>query len=88
MSKPSTTAPKERRKEPLCGCIRASMERYFHDLDGHNPTNIYHMVLKEVEKPLLEEVLRYTRGNQTKAAEVLGINRSTLRKKLDLYGLS
>ena len=85
--KPTSTISKERRKQPLCGCIKTSLELYFNDLDGHPPKDLYQMVLQEVEKPLLEAVLRHTRGNQTKAAEILGINRTTLRKKLDIYGL-
>jgi len=82
------TVRKERRKQPLCACIRSSLELYFKDLDGHHANNVYQMVLSEVEKPLLEVVMNQTRGNQTKAAELLGINRSTLRKKLELYQLN
>ena len=51
------------------------------------PTGLYDLVLQEVERPLLETVMHFTHGNQTRAAEVLGINRSTLRKKLRQYGL-
>ncbi len=87
MVKNLRTPTKERRKQPLGTAISTSLELYFRDLDGHKPSNVYNMVLSEVEKPLLEAVLSYTRGNQTKAAEVLGINRSTLRKKLDQYEL-
>lgn len=79
---------KERRKSPLSSCIRTSMELYFRDMDGHAPSNVYQMVLSEVEKPLLEVVMQFTRGNQTRAAEMLGINRSTLRKKLSQYNLN
>lgn len=78
---------KERRKQPLCGCIKTSLEFYFSDLEEETPANLYQLVLQEVEKPLFEAVLKHTRGNQTKAAEVLGINRTTLRKKLEIYGL-
>lgn len=78
----------ERRKSPLSTCIRSSMERYFRDLDGAAPSNVYQMVLNEVEKPLLDVVMQYTRGNQTRAAEMLGINRSTLRKKLGQHKLN
>jgi tRNA-dihydrouridine synthase B len=72
---------------PLNGHVRDALDSYFADLDGHNPGNLYELMLAEVERPLLEKVLHYTRGNQTRAAEVLGINRGTLRKKLKQYGL-
>ncbi|MFA5529983.1 MAG: DNA-binding transcriptional regulator Fis [Thiohalomonadaceae bacterium] len=71
----------------LNGHVRAALERYFADLDGHAPDNLYALLLGEVERPLLETVLAHTGGNQTRAAEVLGINRGTLRKKLQQYGL-
>ena len=87
MAKKPTTTFKERRKQPLCDCIKTSLELYFNDLDGHPPKDLYQMVLQETEKPLLEAVLRHTRGNQTKAANILGINRTTLRKKLEMYHL-
>jgi Fis family transcriptional regulator len=78
----------ERRKRPLCSCIDTALQRFFTDLDGHMPPrDLYQMVLGEVELPLLKSVMDYTQGNQSKAAEVLGINRSTLRKKLEKYGL-
>ncbi len=83
----SSPVMKERRKQPLCECIKTSLELYFNDLDGQHSKNLYQMVLREVEKPLFEAVLRHTRGNQTKAAETLGINRTTLRKKLERYDL-
>ena len=60
---------------------------YFNQLDGEPVSELYQMVLAEMEIPLLEKVLEYTRGNQTKAAELLGLNRGTLRKKLKQYGL-
>lgn len=71
----------------LNGHVRAALERYFTDLDGHAPGNLYALLLGEVERPLLETVLAHTGGNQTRAAEILGINRGTLRKKLQQYGL-
>ena len=63
------------------------MRNYFKHLDGHDANDIYQMVLAEVEVPLLEVVLEYTRNNQSRAAEVLGLNRGTLRKKLKEYGM-
>lgn len=82
-----TSSAQERRRKPLSSCVRISLEHYFRDLAGHAPDNLYQMVMNEVEKPLLESVMHFTRGNQTRAAEVLGINRSTLRKKLEQYGI-
>jgi Fis family transcriptional regulator len=66
----------------IAECVRKSLERYFKDLDGERPRSIYDMVLKNVEKPMLETVLHKADGNQTIAAEMLGINRNTLRKKM------
>ncbi|HLB16040.1 MAG TPA: helix-turn-helix domain-containing protein [Burkholderiales bacterium] len=65
--------------------VRKSLERYFKDLDGERPRSIYDMVLKNVEKPMLETVLDKAEGNQTIAAEMLGINRNTLRKKIQQH---
>ena len=67
--------------------VRRALASYFKQLDGHPAANIYQMVLAEVEQPLLESVMEHTEGNQTRAAEALGISRSTLRKKLALYNL-
>jgi Fis family transcriptional regulator len=71
----------------LNGHVREALDRYFADLDGHVPGNLYDLLLGEVEKPLLVAVLAHTGGNQTRASEILGINRGTLRKKLQQYGL-
>jgi Fis family transcriptional regulator len=65
--------------------VRKSLERYFKDLDGERPRSIYDMVLKNVEKPMLETVLHEADGNQTIAARMLGINRNTLRKKIEQH---
>ncbi|SCZ52042.1 DNA-binding transcriptional regulator Fis [Thiohalomonas denitrificans] len=73
---------------PLNGHVREALEQYFKDLGGHYPANLYQLMLNEVEKPLFEMVMRYARGNQTRAAEILGLNRGTLRKKLKIYGLN
>ncbi len=67
--------------------IDLALEQYFHDLDGEVPGALYDMVLARVEKPLLVAVLKRVDGNQTKAADMLGINRNTLRKKLQTYGM-
>ena len=70
------------RPNELADCVRRSLERYFKDMDGEKPTSIYDMVLKNVEKPMIETILSKTEGNQSLAAEMLGINRNTLRKKM------
>jgi len=70
------------RRNELGEAVRRSLERYFKDMDGERPTAIYDMVLKNVEKPMIEVVLGRTEGNQTHAAAMLGIDRNTLRKKM------
>jgi Fis family transcriptional regulator len=67
--------------------VEIAVNNYFQHLEGQDVTNVYDMVMSEVETPLLEVVMKYTRHNQTKAAQVLGLNRGTLRKKLKQYGL-
>lgn len=73
--------------QTLRDSVSVALKNYFQHLDGQPVTDVYNMVLSEVEAPLLEEVLRHTRANQTKAAVLLGLNRGTLRKKLKQYGL-
>ncbi len=68
-------------------CVTEALEQYFRDLDGEKPAAIYDMVLKSVEKPMLELVLSKAGGNQTMASDMLGINRNTLRKKLTEHSL-
>ena len=70
------------RSNDLADAVRRALERYFKDMDGEKPTSIHEMVLKNVEKPMIETVLRFAEGNQTLAAEMLGINRNTLRSKM------
>ena len=70
------------RSNDLSDAVRRALERYFKDMDGEKPTSIHEMVLKNVEKPMIETVLRFAEGNQTLAAEMLGINRNTLRSKM------
>ena len=77
----------ERRKKPLGSAVQTALSCYFRDLDGHPPDDLYDMVINEVERPLFEAVMNHARGNQSKAAKLLGINRSTLRKKLEHYRL-
>ena len=69
-------------KKAIDDCIRQSVEQYFKDLRGAEPSALHDLFLGAAEKPLLEVVLRQAAGNQSKAAEWLGINRNTLRRKL------
>ena len=71
----------------IARCVRRTLDGYFRDLDGEKPSDIYDMVISCVEKPMLELVLHRVGGNQTQAAELLGMNRNTLRKKIKLYGI-
>jgi len=70
------------RNNDLADAVRRSLDRYFKDMDGEKPTLIYDMVLKNIEKPMIETVLGRAEGNLTVAADMLGINRNTLRKKM------
>ena len=83
----SDARPPERRKAPLRDAMHVALETYFKNLDGDQPCDLYQMVLSEIEPPMLQTVMKYTGGNQSRAAEILGVNRSTLRKKLAQYGL-
>lgn len=74
-------------QQTIRDCVERAMQNYFSHLDGHDVSDVYQMVLAEVEIPLLEVVLEYTRNNQSRAAEVLGLNRGTLRKKLKQYDM-
>ncbi len=71
----------------LAECVRRRLDAYFADLDGHTACDLYRLVVAEVERPLLRLVLEYTHGNLSRAAEVLGMHRATLRRKLDHYGM-
>jgi Fis family transcriptional regulator len=71
----------------IARCVRKAMDGYFRDLDGERPCAIYDMVISSVERPLLELVLSRVEGNQTRAAQFLGMNRNTLRKKIKEYGI-
>ena len=68
-------------------CVESTMRSYFMHLEGADVTDVYNLVLNEVEAPLLATVMEYVAGNQTKASEVLGLNRGTLRKKLKQHNL-
>ena len=68
-------------------CMRASVEQYLKDLRGATPGALHALFMGAAEKPLLDVVLRHAEGNQSRAAEWLGINRNTLRRKLREHGL-
>lgn len=78
---------KKESTELLCECVGRSLNRYFADMNGEEPTELYDLVIGQIEKPLLEVVMDRSESNQTRAAKMLGINRNTLRKKLRHYGL-
>jgi Fis family transcriptional regulator len=69
-------------KKQIDACVRDSLEQYFKDLRGAEPHSLHSMILAAAEKPLLEVVMKHAEGNQSKAAEWLGVNRNTLRRKL------
>jgi len=80
----SPTAPVQSLRQSVTAAVR----HYLDELDGQISTDVYQMVLTEIEAPLLEEIMAYTRNNQTKASIMLGLNRGTLRKKLKQYNLT
>lgn len=91
-SKPTKKTPntknRSRSTRPLGLHVKRCMENYFSELNGQAPNDLYDLVLGEIEQPLLEVVMSQTRGNISRAAEFLGLNRATLRKKLEKYGLN
>ncbi len=74
-------------RQSIENCVRTSVEQYFRDLGGETAHGVYEMVMRTVERPLLETVMQEAQGNQSLAAQILGINRNTLRKKLAEHGL-
>jgi len=75
-------------KKPLKDEVRKALNRYFNQLDQKNtPIDVYQLVLNEVEPPLLRSVMQFSNNNQSKAAKILGINRTTLRTKLKKYNI-
>ena len=73
--------------KPLRDSVKFAIKNYLLQLDGQDVNDLYELVLAEVEHPMLDMIMQYTRGNQTRAANMLGINRGTLRKKLKKYGM-
>jgi len=84
----SAAGSASRAPAPLAHAVSDSLGDYFRALNGHSPANLYDVILAQVEPPLLKATLAYCRGNQSKAADVLGLNRATLRKKLTQYKIS
>ncbi|TVO62368.1 helix-turn-helix domain-containing protein [Spiribacter vilamensis] len=81
------TAPESASVGPIRACVYDTVTAYFQHLDGQTSHDLHRMVIEQAEAPLLEVVMRECGGNQTRAADALGINRGTLRKKLRQYGL-
>lgn len=84
-NQPGATPPQE--ISQLSHAVKHSIRRYLFELEGTQPNNLYDLVLRQVEQPLFEAILEHTKGNQSRAAEILGLNRGTLRKKLRSYNL-
>ncbi|WP_018692456.1 DNA-binding transcriptional regulator Fis [Algicola sagamiensis] len=78
----------QEKPQPLRDSVKKAVHNYLQQLNGQDVNDVYELVLSEIEAPLLEEIMTYTRGNQTRAAILLGINRGTLRKKLKKYGMN
>jgi Fis family transcriptional regulator len=83
---PSATSD-NRSSQSLRDSVAEAMQRYFADLDGQDTSDLYKLVMAEVEPPLLRAAMNYTSQNQSRTAEILGLNRGTLRKKLKQYDL-
>ncbi|EDM66864.1 MULTISPECIES: DNA-binding transcriptional regulator Fis [Moritella] len=75
-------------QKPLRDSVQQALRNYLAQLNGQDVENLYDLVLAEVEAPMLDIIMQYTRGNQTRAAVMMGINRGTLRKKLKRYGMN
>ena len=78
---------RERRKQPIRRSVQSALELYLGDLNGHEVNDIYHVVMNEVEPAILDVVMNYVEGNQSHAAEVLGISRTTLWRRMRDLGL-
>lgn len=87
LKKQTATDRGEAPEKCLADNVQRAMEAYFDDLDGHEASNLHSLFLEEVEKPFFEVVMKYTQGNITHAAKLLGLNRVTLRNRLKKYEL-
>lgn len=83
-----TLSSKKTPSRCLSAHVRETVEYYFSELNEHEPTNVYAIVIAEIEKSLIETTLKHCNHNQTKASKILGLSRSTLRKKIVLHNLS
>ena len=83
-----TTPSQTLAQKPLRDSVKQAVAKYLKELNNNDIDNLYELVLAELEAPLLEEVMKYTRGNQTRASVLMGINLGTLRKKLKQYGMN
>ncbi|ABG38801.1 MULTISPECIES: DNA-binding transcriptional regulator Fis [Pseudomonadota] len=83
-----TTPSQTQAQKPLRDSVKQAVNKYLKQLDNTDIENLYELVMAEVEAPMLEEIMTFTRGNQTRASIMLGINRGTLRKKLKQYGMN
>lgn len=88
MATTSDTVQSQATPKPLRDSVKQALKSYFSQLEGETVNDLYEFVLMEVEQPLLDMVMQHTRGNQTRAATMMGLNRGTLRKKLKKYGLN
>ncbi len=84
---PQANEPGKATSATLRDVVAHSVRRYLHDLCDHQADDLYEVMLREIEPPLLREVMRHHDGNQSRAAATLGLNRATLRKKLRAYGI-
>lgn len=87
LEKIETSFELTQKNQPLHDSVRQSLENYLSQLKGQLPSNLYELILAEVEAPLMQCVMDYTKNNQSRAAIVLGLSRGTLRKKLKMYGM-
>lgn len=87
LERPTSSFELTQKNQPLHDSVRQALENYLSQLKGQLPSNLYELILAEVEAPLMDAVMEYTKGNQSRAAIVLGLSRGTLRKKLKMYGL-
>ena len=85
--KPVSSFELTQKNQPLHDSVRQSLENYLSQIKGELPSNLYELILAEVEAPLMAAVMEYTKNNQSRAAIVLGLSRGTLRKKLKMYGM-
>jgi len=87
VEKDNATKPQISSNNTLRDAVSSALEKYFSQLDGKDPSDLYELVIAEIESPFLEVVMRFTRNNQSRAARLMGLSRGTLRKKLKIYDM-